>query len=93
MEPYRIIDCHVHDHLELACIRGYQLLIETSKGDITGTAITLTTKADKSEYLTVRNEAGEQAIRLDHILAITPLSQGATFDRVVIAAAKNPRED
>lgn len=25
MQPYRIIDCHVHDHLELACIRGYQL--------------------------------------------------------------------
>ncbi|MCG9748121.1 Rho-binding antiterminator [Shewanella sp. Isolate8] len=90
MEPYRIIDCHVHDHLELACIRGYQLLIETSEGDIRATAITRTTRSDKSEYLTVRNEAGEQEIRLDHIQAITPLTQGAAFDRVVIAAAKKP---
>ncbi|QYJ90286.1 Rho-binding antiterminator [Shewanella halotolerans] len=93
MQPYRIIDCHVHDHLELACIRGYQLLIETSTGEIRATAITLTTKADKSEYLTVRNEAGEQAIRLDHIQAITPLTQGAAFDRVVIAPADKSRED
>ncbi|MCG9714754.1 Rho-binding antiterminator [Shewanella insulae] len=93
MTPYRIIDCHVHDHLELACIRGYQLLIETSTGEIRATAITLTTKADKSEYLTVKNGAGEQAIRLDHILAITPLTQGAAFSRVVIAPTEKSEED
>ncbi len=84
MPPYRIINCHAHDYLELACMRGYPLLIETTQGDIQSVAINLITLADKTEYLVVRNGSLEQQIRLDQILAITPLSQPAEFGRVLM---------
>lgn len=85
-EPYQPLACELYDHLEVACLHGYQLRIELLDGhELQARAITTETHADKAEYLRVRSADGEQLLRLDHLLAITPLDAGARFARVLLA--------
>ena len=87
MEHYQIVNCHCHDYLELACIRGYALLLELKqRPDLTAKAITLETHSDKTEWLIVANNGTQESIRLDQIVAITPTDSGASFQRVKIAS-------
>lgn len=40
--------------------------------------------ASKEEFFIVRGESGEQRLRLDQLLAITPLDSAASFGRVLL---------
>ncbi|MCY1374239.1 Modulator of Rho-dependent transcription termination (ROF) [compost metagenome] len=46
--------------------------------------MTTLTTADKEEFLIVQNEGGQERLRLDQITAITPLTEGASFGRVLL---------
>lgn len=84
MSDYKIIPCEHYDYLELACLRGYQLKIELIDGtQCQGQAITTQTRADKTEWLIIQQQA-KQSLRLDHIVAITPIDANAEFGRVLI---------
>ncbi|ACJ28930.1 Modulator of Rho-dependent transcription termination [Shewanella piezotolerans WP3] len=86
MQQYQAINCHCHDYLELACMRGYCLLLELKqRTNLTATAITLETHSDKTEWLIVDYNGTREAIRLDQILAITPTDTSASFQRINIA--------
>ncbi|MBT1445381.1 transcriptional antiterminator [Shewanella sp. JM162201] len=86
MQTYRGIACGHYDFLELACIRRYPLLLELKdEGRIHGRAVTLETRADKSEWLQVETATASRAIRLDRIIAITPDIEGAEFGRILIS--------
>jgi Rho-binding antiterminator len=86
MQPYQIINCHSYDYLELACIRGYSIIIELKQSpQITAQAITLETKTDKTEWLIVKYAGKLESIRLDQIIAITPTDTDASFQRIKIA--------
>ncbi|PKG56763.1 transcriptional antiterminator [Shewanella sp. Choline-02u-19] len=90
MQPYITVNCHCHDYLELACMRGYQLKIELhNKAPLTAQAVTLVTKADKTEWLIVKQVVKQNnslnEIRLDQIIAITPIDTAADFKRITIA--------
>lgn len=87
ISDYKMIPCRHYDYLELACLRGYQLQLELLDGEpLQAQAITTETHADKSEWLIVQSDGKQQAIRLDKILAMTPLTPHAEFGRVLIAA-------
>lgn len=84
---YKMIPCRHYDYLELACLRGYQLHLDMLDGKpLQAQAITTETHADKSEWLIVQSDGKQQAVRLDRIIAMTPLTPRAEFGRVLIAA-------
>ncbi|MCS6236045.1 transcriptional antiterminator [Shewanella baltica] len=89
MSDYKMIPCEHYDYLELACLRGYQLKIELIDGtQCQGQAITTQTRADKTEWLVIQQQ-NKQSLRLDHIVAITPVDVNAEFGRVLIATKQN----
>ncbi|MGI2193442.1 Rho-binding antiterminator [Shewanella baltica] len=86
MSDYKMIPCEHYDYLELACLRGYQLKIELiDDTQCQGQAITTQTRADKTEWLVIQQQQNKQSLRLDHIVAITPVDVNAEFGRVLIA--------
>lgn len=86
MDTYKPLHCDLHDYLEIACLYGYTLNIELTHGQhVTARAITTRTASTREEFLEVDTEGGRQEIRLDHLLAITPVDEDAKFGRVVLA--------
>lgn len=90
MPSYQAIACARYDYLELACLRHYHLQLELSDGSTqTGRAIDTQTRKDKTEWLLIETDAGQQGFRLDTVVAITPTDPGAEFGRVEIAGHHN----
>ena len=79
---YKPIQCGNYDYIEIACMRHYTLAIELLDGEkLVGEAQTTLIK-DKQEFLII---AGDQAIRLDKIKAITAVNESAEFGRIEIS--------
>lgn len=85
MNRYQPLNCDLHDYLEIACMHDYRLQIELVDG-VTFVARALTTRTlAGEEFLLLHRDAGPLQVRLDHLLAITPLDDNASFGRVVLA--------
>lgn len=85
---YQPLDCDLHDFLEIACMHAYPLQVELVDGsEFQAQALTTRTAPSKEEFLTLRSAEGEHDIRLDQLLAITPLSERALFGRVELGNA------
>ncbi|MDG9924975.1 MULTISPECIES: Rho-binding antiterminator [unclassified Pseudomonas] len=83
MNDYQPVSCSLYDHLEVACLQHYRLAIELRDGTrLEAEAITTETDEQKREFLVVRDARGLHRLRLDHLLAITPLTDNARFDRI-----------
>lgn len=77
------ISCDLHDHLEVACLYRYRLLIElTDRTQIIAQARTTLTDSDKTEYLILEESGQVQRIPMHLIAWIEPLTEGARFGRV-----------
>lgn len=88
MNTYRPMNCDLYDYLEIACLRGYRLDIELKDGArLEARALDTRTSAEKEEFLRVETANGQQEIRLDQLLAVTPLDANAEFGRVVFTDA------
>ena len=88
-DAYRPLSCDLYDYLEIACMHRYQLRIELVDGtEMTAQALTTRTESSKEEFFIVGNEQGEHRLRLDRLLAITPLNHGASFGRVLLGNAR-----
>lgn len=86
MTRYQPLNCDLHDYLEIACLRSYQLDIELVDGQrLIARALTTRTSSDKEEFLVIEQQGAQQEIRLDQLLAITPREAHAEFGRVVLA--------
>lgn len=86
MARYQPLNCDLHDYLEIACLRGYQLDIELVDGQrLMARAVTTRTSSEKEEFLVIEQQGAQQEIRLDQLLAITPQEANAEFGRVVLA--------
>lgn len=84
MNAYQPMNCDLHDYLEIACLRGYRLDIELIDGArLIAKALTTRTSSDKEEFLGLETADGPKEIRLDQLLAVTPLDENAQFGRVV----------
>jgi Rho-binding antiterminator len=88
-DSYQPIACELYDYLEIACLHHYQLRIELTDGsELQAAAVTTEISANKEEFFVVRGPAGEQHLRMDRLLAITPLDTGASFGRVLLGNAR-----
>ncbi|MBV6824591.1 Rho-binding antiterminator [Pseudomonas sp. PD9R] len=86
MNTYQPMNCDLYDYLEIACMRGYQLDIELKDGTrLVAKALTTRTSSDKEEFLSLETADGPRDIRLDQLLAVTPLDANAQFGRVVFS--------
>lgn len=89
MDDYQPLACNLYDYLEVACMHGYQLDVELVDGTrLQGRALTTETSASKEEFLLLRTADGEQRLRMDRLLAITPLDAGASFGRVPLGSKR-----
>ncbi|MGF1870149.1 Rho-binding antiterminator [Photobacterium indicum] len=88
MSDYQPIQCQRYDFIEIACMRRYLLSIELNdETTLVGTAIDTKTQADKTEWLIIEQDGQSQSIRLDTIIAITPLTANAEFGWELIAGS------
>ncbi|MDQ3203687.1 MAG: Rho-binding antiterminator [Pseudomonadota bacterium] len=88
MNAYQPLNCDLHDYLEIACLRGYRLGIELIDGGrLVAKALTTRTSSTKEEFLCLEALDGPLEIRLDQLLAITPLDDNAQFKRIELAGA------
>ena len=88
MNTYQPMNCDLYDYLEIACLRGYRLDIELKDGArLEARALDTRTSAEKEEFLILESADGKQEIRLDQLLAVTPLDANAQFGRVVFTDA------
>lgn len=88
MNTYQPMNCDLYDYLEIACMRGYELDIELKDGArLVARALTTRTSSDKEEFLSLETAEGELEVRLDQLLAITPLDANAQFGRVLFSDA------
>lgn len=82
---YLPIACDIHDYLEIACLRNYHLRIELGDGSsLRGRALATETRADKSEWLQLDDRGRRFSVRLDQIMAFTPLESNAEFGRIAL---------
>lgn len=89
MDDYQPLACDLYDYLEIACMHCYQLDIELVDGSrLQGQALTTETTASKEEFLLLRTTTGEQRLRMDRLLAITPLDAGASFGRILLSSKR-----
>ena len=89
MNAYQPLSCDLHDYLEIACLHHYHLRIELTDGsELQAEAVTTEINASKEEFFVVHCAAGEQRLRMDRLLAITPLDSGASFGRVLLGSTR-----
>ena len=82
MTDYVPISCHLHDHVELACLRRYRVRIGTRDEVVVGTAMTTRTDPHKQEWLVLARDGGRSELRLDRILSLEPLDANAAFAQI-----------
>ena len=86
MNTYQPLNCDLYDYLEIACMHGYRLQVELVDGPgFVARALDTRTAPSKEEFLVLQTDEGKQEVRLDRLLAITPLDPGASFGRVELA--------
>ena len=88
MNAYQPLNCDLHDYLEIACMHRYSLQIEMIDGQsFAARALTTRTAPSKEEFLVLQNDNGQLEVRLDQLLAITPLDPNASFGRIELAGS------
>jgi Rho-binding antiterminator len=84
---YEPIACELHDYVEIACLFGYRLLIELVDGSSFEAKAVTTRNTKGEEFLVLAGGEKQSAVRLDRLLAITALDEGAKFKRVLLMPA------
>ena len=88
MNAYQPLNCDVHDYLEIACLHGYRLQVELIDGrSYAARALTTRTAPSKEEFFVLQNDDSQLEVRLDQLLAITPLDPNASFGRIELAGS------
>ncbi|NOX28386.1 MAG: transcriptional antiterminator [Gammaproteobacteria bacterium] len=84
-DSYEPINCSLHDYIEIACLKQYQVRLElVDSSNIVAVAESTETRSDKSEWLILRDGELRHSVRLDNIVAFTPLTENADFGRIVL---------
>ncbi|CAE6490145.1 Rof transcriptional antiterminator [Nitrosomonas nitrosa] len=78
-----IIDCELHDYIEVACMYGYQVrLVLKNQQIIEGQAKDIVTTAEKREFLVIENEQGRQQVELITLDKMQVLTTNAKFNEI-----------
>lgn len=89
-DHYEPIECERHDYVEIACLYGYRLLIELVDGSSFKAKAVTTRNTKEEEFLVLAESESQGEVRLDQLLAITALGEGAKFNRVLLRQLSSP---
>ena len=79
----KIINCEIHDYIEIACTFGYEVKLELLNGDtIQGKAITTQTSKYKKEYLILKGHVQNQRVELINIKCMEAIHANPHFDLI-----------
>ena len=85
VDGYIPIDCSLHDYIEIACLKQYQVRLDlVDCSEVCAVAESTETRSDKSEWLILRDGKSRRSVRLDTIMTLTPLTDGADFGRIIL---------
>lgn len=88
MSTRKIISCHLHDYIEIACLHGYEIELQLLNGDVvTGQALTTETDSDKKEYLLVKKHDQTRKVLLTNVKKMKALTRNPHFDHIDFQAA------
>lgn len=77
-----LLDCNLHDYLEIACLFRYQVrLIMTDHSVVEGKAIN-TGSSEGEEYLELLVAGETLTLPVHQLASITALTQGARFGEI-----------
>lgn len=80
----QLIECELHDYIEVACMYGYQVrLILKDQQVLEGKAKDIVTTAEKREYLLIDSDEGSQQVELVQLEKLQVLTPNAKFKEVV----------
>lgn len=82
--PYQPIQCHIHDFIEIACMRHYTLDVELLTGEILRGIAETTRSFEQIEYLVLSNEKQQQEVPLDKIRKFTTIDKEAEFNTITV---------
>ena len=78
-----IINCELHDYLEIACLYHYRVKLTLKNQQvIEGNALDVFTSAEKREYLLIQTEQEQQSIELNQLSKMQVLTAHAKFKQV-----------
>jgi Rho-binding antiterminator len=78
-----MISCHTHDYIEIACLYGFQVLLQLNDGTTQqGKAITTETGSDKREWFILEQAAGRTQIDLQDIKSMLSLTPNMHFEQI-----------
>lgn len=87
MSQQRTISCDLHDHIEVACLFGYELDVTMVDGsNVRGRARTTKT-ALGAESLVIETRSGERDLLLYEVVTISVLTPGARFQKLQLRSA------
>jgi len=79
----RIIDCHIHDYIEIACLYGFLVELElVDQTSVQGRAKTTETSTDKREWLILGTEGESEKVDLSTIKTMRAHTQNPHFDKI-----------
>ncbi len=80
----QIIECEMHDYIEVACMYSYRIrLILNNQQIFEGKAKDIVTTAERREFLIIDNEQGSQQVELIQLEKMQILTPNAQFKEVV----------
>lgn len=80
------IDCALHDHIEVACLHGYEICVTLRNGSqVAGKAVTTSTLPDKTEVLELFVSETPTRIVLNDLQRMEVLTPGAKFKHLDFA--------
>lgn len=82
----KIIDCAVHDYIEVACLYAYELELRMLDGQQNqGKAITTRTQAGR-EWLVLQGEQGQFEVELNQVRSIKALTANRYFTEIEVGS-------
>jgi len=78
----KILSCHLHDYIEIACMYNYQVKLQLKNGEsIVGQAKDIYTSHDKREYLII--DTDNKKIELTQISKMNTITPNAKFNEII----------
>jgi len=81
-KDYHPVDCGLYDHLEVACMHGYEVMLTLRSGKTDqGIAVTVEARGG-GEFLTLEVNQNKREYRLDELRSLRVVSSPRTFDEI-----------
>lgn len=86
----RILPCHLHDFIEVACLYGFEICLQLKNNEIVqGKAMTTKISSNKTEYLLLLVNDKNVQINLIDILSMRAVTRNPHIDLIEFSSESN----